>query len=191
MIKINLLPVRAAKKKESARQQLSIFLLSIVAVLVICLGIYSVTLAKIKTAEDEIVKSEQELAALKQKIGEIDNIKKFKEEVQKKLDILDQLRRNKTGPATRMSELSAAVPEKVWLTKYTESGDSISLGGIAFNEELIAELMRNLQASGNFANVELLVSEQQNIKDLKVKKFEISCVLKTQKSAENASPSKK
>jgi type IV pilus assembly protein PilN len=184
MIKINLLPVRAAKKKESTRQQLSIFMLSVVAVLVMCLGVYTVTLAKIKTAQDEVDKSEQEIKNLKQKIGEINNIKKFQEEVQKKLDILGQLRRNKTGPATRLAELSAAVPEKVWLTKYTENGEKISISGIAFNEDLIAEFMRNLQASNDFINVELLVSEQADIKGLKVKKFDITCSLNPHKPTE-------
>jgi type IV pilus assembly protein PilN len=178
MIKINLLPVRAAQKKETARQQVSILFLSIVAVLVICLGIYSVTLAKIKTAKDEIKKSEQEIKSLKDKIGEINNIKKFQDEVRRKLGILDQLRRDKTGPATRLAELSDAVPEKVWLTKYSERGRNISLAGTALNEDLIAEFMRNLEASKDFGNVELLVSEQKDIKGLKVKNFEISCVLK-------------
>jgi type IV pilus assembly protein PilN len=191
MIKINLLPVRAAKKKESARQQLSILLLSVIAVLVIALGFYSFTLAKISTAQDEISKSEQEIKSLKEKIGEINNIKKFQEEVRKKLGILDQLRQNKTGPATRMAKLSDAVPEKVWLTKYTENGINISLGGVAFNEELIAEFMRNLQGSNEFQNVELLVSEQMDIKDMKVKKFEISCSLKSNKVAEPETPKKK
>ena len=191
MIKINLLPVRAAKKKESARQQLSILLLSVIAVLVIALGIYSFTLAKISTAQDEISKSEQEIKSLKEKIGEIDNIKKFQEEVRKKLGILDQLRQNKTGPATRMAKLSDAVPEKVWLTKYTENGINISLGGVAFNEELIAEFMRNLQGSNEFQNVELLVSEQLDMKGLKAKRFDISCAMKSYKVAEPETPKKK
>ena len=178
MIKINLLPVRAAKKKESARQQLSILALSVIAVVVIALGIYSVTLAKISTAQDEILKSEQEIKSLKEKIGEINNIKKFQEEVRKKLGILDQLRQNKTGPATRLAKLSDAVPDKVWLTKYTEDGVNISLAGVAFNEELIAEFMRNLQGSNEFLNVELLVSEQLDITGLKTKRFEINCAMK-------------
>src|SRR6185369_6802819 len=148
MIKINLLPVRAAKKKETAKQQLSIFLLTVIAVLLIALGIYSITLAKISAAKDEISKSEQEIKRLKEKIGEIDNIKKFQAEVKKKLDILNQLRTNKTGPATRLAKLSDAVPEKLWLTKYAESGEKVSLAGVAFNEEIIAAFMRNLQASG-------------------------------------------
>ena len=179
MIKINLLPVRAAQKKESARQQISILLLAITAVLVIAFGIYSVTLAKISTAQEEIGKSEQEIKRLKEKIGEIDNIKKFQAEVKKKLDILSQLRRDKTGPATRLAKLSDAVPDKLWLTKYAENGGNVSLAGVAFNEELIAAFMRNLQASNAFTNVELLVSEQMELGGMKAKKFEISCTMKS------------
>ncbi len=190
MIRINLLPVRAAKKKESARQQITILFLAIAGVLVIVLGIYFVTLAKISAANDEIAKSEQELKRLKEKIGQIENIKKFQAEVKKKLDILNQLRREKTGPATRLSKLSDAVPEKLWLTKYAENAGKVSLGGFALNEDLIAAFMRNLQASGDFTNVELIVSEQADVGGVKVKRFEISCSLKSFKVAETAPPKK-
>jgi type IV pilus assembly protein PilN len=191
MIRINLLPVRAAKKKESARQQIIIFFMAIAGVLVLAGGIYFVTLAKISAANDEIAKSEQEIKRLKEKIGQIDNIKKFQAEVKKKLDILNQLRRDKTGPATRLAKLSDAVPEKLWLTKYTENAGNVSLGGIAFNEELIAAFMRNLQASGDYINVELGVSEQVDISGMKAKRFEISCGLKPSTIAESATPQKK
>ncbi len=191
MIRINLLPVRAAKKKESARQQISILFLSLIGVGVIALGIYSVTLAKISAANDEISKSEQELKQLKEKIGQIDNIKKFEAEVKKKLDILNQLRREKTGPAIRLAKLSDAVPEKLWLTKYTESAGNVSIGGMAFNEDLIAGFMRNLQSSGDFTNVELVVSEQAEAGGLKIKRFEITCNLKSFKAMEPAAPQKK
>ena len=191
MIKINLLPVRAEKKKETAKQQISILLLTVVAVLLIALGIYSITLAKISTAKDEISKSEQEIKRLKEKIGEIDNIKKFQAEVKKKLDILNQLRTNKTGPATRLAKLSDSVPEKLWLTKYVEGGEKVSLAGVAFNEEIIAAFMRNLQASDEFTNVELLVSEQTEMSGMKFKRFDISCALKPAKAAEPRIPTKK
>ena len=191
MIKINLLPVRAAKKKESARQQISISILTVIAVLVIALGIYSVTLAKISTAKEEINKSEEEIKQQKVKIGEIDNLKKFQAEVKSKLDILNQLRHDKTGPANRLAKLSDAVPEKLWLTKYVESGSSISVSGIAFNEELIADFMRNLQASNEFTNVELQVSEQVDIGGIKAKRFDISFIQKAPQAPETSMPQKK
>jgi type IV pilus assembly protein PilN len=191
MIKINLLPVRAAKKKETAQQQIFILVVAVGAVLAVSLGIYSVTLAKIAGAKNEITRSEEEIKRLKEKIGEIDNIKKLQAEVKKKLDILNQLRLNKTGPAKRLAKLSDAVPDKLWLTKYSENGNSISLGGVAFNEEIIAAFMRNLAASDEFVNVELLVSEQTETAGMKAKKFDISCSLKPVKATEPPTPAKK
>jgi type IV pilus assembly protein PilN len=184
MIKINLLPVRAAKKKETLQQQLSIAGLSVAGVLIIAGVIYSVTLTKISTTKDEISRSETELQTLKKKIGEIDNLKKLQTEVKKKLDILNHLRKEKTGPATRLARISDIVPEKMWLTKYAENGASVSISGIAFSEELIAEFMRSLQASAEFGNVELQVSEQTDIGGIKAKKFDLSCTIKTLKKEE-------
>ena len=181
MIKINLLPYRASKKKETASQQLIIMAVAIVAVVAVSGVAYSVTLGKIRTTKSEITRSEEELAGLKKKIGEIDNLKKLQAEVQKKLDILNQLRKEKTGPAIRLARMSDIVPEKMWLTRYQESGTNVSISGLAYTEELIADFMRSIQASQEFANVELQVSEQQEINGIKLKKFDLTCAIKVDK----------
>ena len=191
MIKINLLPVRASKKKETTRQQISILIISVVGVLLVGLSLYSLTIAKISATKEEVSKSEQEAQQLKSKIGQIDNIKKLQAEVKKKLDVLGQLRKEKSGPASRLAKLSDAVPEKLWLTKYTENAGNVSISGYALSEDLIAEFMRNLQASTDFTNVELQVSEQAEISDTKVKKFDITFVVKGLKKEEPSKPVKK
>lgn len=191
MIRINLLPVRATKKKETAKQQLFIFVASLAAFLALAAAIYSMTLIKIKSAKDDIAKSNKEIKRLKTVIGEIDNIKKLQDEVKKKLDVLNRLRQEKTGPATRLAKLSDATPERLWLTKYSESGGRASIGGIAFNEELIAAFMGNLQATGEFDNVELLVSEQTELSGVKAKRFDISCSLKSVKTEEPSAKPRK
>ena len=178
MIRINLLPYRASKKKETATQQITIISVVILFALAIVGVVYYVTLNKISTAKQEITKSEEELANLKKKIGEIDKLKKLQAEVQKKLDTLNQLRKGKTGPAIRLARMSDIVPEKMWLTRYQESGLQVSVSGLAYNEELIAEFMRSIQASHEFGNVELLVSEQQEISGVKLKKFDLTCNIK-------------
>ena len=178
MVKVNLLPIRSSKKKETAQQQILIFIVAVAGTLLVCAGVYSMTLAKLSTTKDEIVKSENEIRALKAKIGEIDNLKKLQAEVRKKLDVLNQLRKEKTGPASRLARLSDSVPEKLWLIKYTENGTAVAISGIAYNEELIAEFMRNLMATGDFASVELQVSQQQDFVGVKAKKFDLACVLK-------------
>jgi len=190
MIKINLLPVRAAKKKETARQQIVIFLFGVGSIAVVFFFAYSIILTQISSTNNRIADGERELQQLKQKLGEIDNIKKLQDEVKKKLDILAQLRKGKTGPVERLAALSEATPEKVWLTKYSESGPSVSLGGVAYTEELIAAFIRNLEASKQFFNVELLVSEQSEISGVKVKRFDLTCRIEPLKK-EEPKPAKK
>jgi type IV pilus assembly protein PilN len=178
MIRINLLPLRASKKKETTRQQISILALSCIGVLLVGLFLYWLMVAKLNTATAQIETSESELRTLKAKIGTIDNIKKLQAEVKKKLDVLGQLRREKTGPASRLAALSDSVPEKLWLTKYAETGSNVSVSGLALSEELIAVFMKNLQASGAFTNVELQVSEQTALGTETAKRFDIVFQLK-------------
>lgn len=173
MIKINLLPVRAAKRKETARQHSLVLVASLVLVVVLALALYSYLLVKISSTKDEIARSEQEIAELKAKIGKINDLEKLKAEVSKKLDVLNQLRKARTGPVQRFMTLSLSAPDKLWLTNYDEKEANITLKGMAFSEELIASFMRSLEASPDFTNVELVVSEQAEVAGMKIKKFEL------------------
>lgn len=184
MIKINLLPYRASKKKETVTQQFVLMGVALLVVIAAAVVIYVITITKIKTTKNEIARSESELAELKKKVGEIDTLKKLQADVQKKLDILNQLRKEKTGPAIRLSKLSDIVPEKMWLTKYQESGTNVSISGLAYNEDMIADFMRSIQSSEQFGNVELQVSEQQELNGVKLKRFDLTCVIKVQKKEE-------
>lgn len=184
MIKINLLPYRASKKKEALRQQLVVMGAILVMVLLAIGVVFSVTLGKLRSTKAEITKSENELQTLKMKIGEIDNLKKLQAEVQKKLDVLSQLRKEKAGPATRLARISDMVAERMWLTKYQEASGSVSISGLAYSEDLIADFMRKMQSSPEYANVELQISEQQEVAGLKLKKFDLVCQLRTLKKEE-------
>lgn len=70
-------------------------------------------------------------------------------------------------------------PDQLWLTSYAEAGSDIKISGIALNEDLIAAFLRNIEASSDYMNVELLVSEQKEIEGAKIKRFDISCKLHT------------
>jgi type IV pilus assembly protein PilN len=179
MIKINLLPVRAAKKKETAIQQITIFCISIAVVAFIVIALYGLKLGQISSTKDDISAANVKINELKTKIGKLEELKKFKEQVKKKLDVLTQLRKNKTGPAQRLATLSDITPEKLWLTAYAESNENVRLSGVAFTEDLIAQFMRSVQASNDYTGVELIVSEQREISGTKLKSFELAFKLKS------------
>jgi type IV pilus assembly protein PilN len=179
MIKINLLPVRASKKKETAIQQLVIAGAAFVVIALIVSSLYVVKRVQVATAQEDITSANNKITELKAKIGKLEELKTLKEQVRKKLDVLTQLRKNKTGPAQRLSTLSDLVPEQLWLTNYSESGQDVKISGIAFNEELIAQFMKSLEASSNFMTVELVLSEQISVAEAKYKKFDITMKLES------------
>ncbi|HEY4745129.1 MAG TPA: PilN domain-containing protein [Desulfuromonadaceae bacterium] len=179
MIKINLLPLRAARKKETAVQQIAIFCISLLLVAVVVASMYVVKRIQIATTQSEIAVANNRINELKAKIGKLEELKALKEQVRKKLDVLAQLRKNKTGPAHRLATLSDNTPDQLWLTGYSESGPAIRITGMATSEELIAAFMRNLEASADYMGVELIVSEQTESGGAKLKRFELSCKLRT------------
>ena len=179
MIKINLLPVRAAKKKETAVQQISIFCASLILVAAVIAALFLIKQVQIASAKSDITAANNKINELKTKIGKLEQVKTLKEQVKKKLDVLDQLRKNKTGPAQRLATLSDITPDQLWLTAYNESGADIKISGLAYNEELIAAFMRNIESSRDFVGVELGVSEQTDSGGQKLKRFDLTCKLRT------------
>lgn len=177
MIRINLLPVRAAKKKESAVQQLAIAGISVGLVLAVILILFFVKLGQISSTKDDITAANAKISELKSRIGKLDALKKLKDEVKKKLDVLAELRKNKSGPAKRLATLSGVTPDRLWLESYKESGDDVRISGLAMNEELIAEFIRALEASPDYERVELVVSEQKDVAGTKLKRFELTLKL--------------
>ncbi len=179
MIKINLLPVRASKKKETAMQQIVIAVVAIVVIALVVVSMYVFKRVQVATATENITKANNKINELKAKIGKIEEIKTLKEQVRKKLDVLILLRKNKTGPAQRLTTLSDLTPEQLWLTSYIESGQEVKISGMASNEELIAQFMNSLEKSTDFMTVELVVSEQAVVGEAKFKKFDITMKLES------------
>jgi type IV pilus assembly protein PilN len=188
MIRINLLPVRAAKKKETALQQIFIFSAGVIAVLVLVLVLWLVKLGQISGTQNDINAANAKISELKAKIGKLDEIKKLKDEVKKKLDVLALLRKNKSGPATRLATLSDITPDQLWLEKYKENGDTISISGLAFSEELIAQFIRALEASPEYEKVDLVVSEQKDVTGYKLKRFDLTFKIESLKPVKTDTP---
>jgi type IV pilus assembly protein PilN len=173
MIRINLLPVKAAQKKEKLRGQLVIMLACVVIASAGCAAVYLSLTNKIAEAREENVRREDEINQLKKQIGEVGRFKKLKEELQGKLDILDKLKEGQSGPVHLLDELSGRMPEKLWINSFKSSAGSIAISGFGLNEETVAQFLRDLEASPYYMNVELQVIEQSQQGGLKLHKFDI------------------
>ena len=183
MIRINLLPVRAAQKKEKLRAQLSVLFLCLLFVGVGCGALYVTKQMDIDGVKAEIKDIDRQNTALKKKLGEVADYEKKKKDVEQKLAVLNDLKAAKTGPVHLMDELSRALPDKVWLTDFTESGGKVSMSGIGETEMTVASFMKNLEKSPYYQGVELGVTEQKTVGGIKMQQFSLKC--RTQKPSPN------
>lgn len=178
MIKINLLPVRAAKKKETARQQISVAVLSLVFVSIV-IGYFHVSIGKeIADVNSRLASTQDELAKTKAQIGEVAKFKEAKKALEDKLGVIETLKKAKAGPVKVLDELSGITPDKLWVNSYKEKGGNIEIEGVAIDNEVIARFMTELDKSQYFKDVELVVTEQIEQGALKLKKFNLTCKLK-------------
>ncbi len=176
MIKINLLPVRLARKKENIRKQLSVYLLSLLFTILIMTYWCISSSYQIRSLTGEVKEVQGEINKYNKMVQEIEKQRKQKDLIQKKLLVLDQLQRSKTGPVHILDEISINLPEKkVWLKSVKQDGKGLMLEGIALDNETIAIYMKGLAASPYFTSVDLVNSAQETVKGIKLMQFTITC----------------
>ncbi len=144
MIRINLLPVRAVKKREMGRQYLVVAVFG----LVVALGgnfywFYSRD-ADLTLRQTKLADTNRRIEELQKVIGEVNNINKRKKEVQEKLDVLEQLRKKRSGPVRLLDALATCIPKKVWLSDFAEAQNNVKLNGQAESHEDVSEFMKGL-----------------------------------------------
>ncbi|RMF48239.1 MAG: fimbrial protein [Deltaproteobacteria bacterium] len=174
MIRINLLPVRAVQKKEQLRSQVVILVLSVVLVGAACAALYMSMDDKISSVRADIARKNRKIAELRKTIGEVGRVKKLQEELRGKIEVLQTLKKNRSGPVHLLDELNRSLPPKLWLTNFQEKGDNVQISGVGLNEETVAAFMRNLEKSVYFSNVQLRVTEQMAKEGLKLQRFDLS-----------------
>lgn len=175
MIKINLLQVRKAPRKIGVRKEIIIFALSLVLILA---GLFVVHW-KITGDKDELLteisNKKKEINYYKSLTTEVNKAKEAQKMLQDKLNIINSLRKQKSGPAKVLDELSINKPEKIYFESVKKDGSKLGIEGIALDDETVANFMTNLRKSKMFKNVDLIVSERTEVSKVKVKKFILSC----------------
>ncbi|MDY6823153.1 MAG: PilN domain-containing protein [Thermodesulfobacteriota bacterium] len=177
MIKINLLPYRAARRKENIRQQISIFLLLIIFATA-GLVYYHIRLSgKVSDANDRLVRTQNELRSYKEKVAEVDRIKQKLSILDQKLQVMEKLNKDRKEPVALLQTITGlTVKGRMWITSLEEDSDTIvSISGIAMDNKTVATFMTRIEESSFFTSVDLsdLVSEDK--KGLKLKRFELKC----------------
>lgn len=173
MIKINLID-DSDDGSFNAIVQLVLFGVSLV-VIVLSFVIFSHNLGydtQLLTREQEMLRDE--LVSLKETTREVRGLEKKRETLKRKIDIIQTLKKRKTGPVRVLDDFNISLPEKSWITELRENSSVLRIVGLALDNQTIADLMKELQSSPYFIKVDLVETRQVTWRNVKMKRFTLS-----------------
>lgn len=182
MIRINLLPVKISKRQEAVRNELVVAAGLLAIVVVILIGVQVALSASVNGIKERNASLDREIKHKQQILDEVEAMEKLREELEKKLAVIAQLERNKTGPVMMLDQLSQATPEKLQLQRLDEKQGRVSLTGVAVSHEVISQFLSNLEKSPRFTDVYLNAIDQVDVDGVKLKDFSITARLVQQKA---------
>jgi type IV pilus assembly protein PilN len=190
MIRINLLPWRAARRKDQ-RQHLAV-LGGMVAVLgLLIVGAVHLTIAGVISEQDhrnEFLKRENVRLD-----KEIEEIKKLKTEIAALLarkQIIERLQADRAQAVYLLQELVQQVPDGVYLKTIRQTGLKVNLSGYSQSNARVSTLMRNLGASPYLENPDLVEIKATTVSNKRVSEFNMNVSLKRLQSEDSSKAGK-
>ena len=177
MIQVNLLPVRAQKRKENVRQFISIYMLSVVLLLSVMVYFWISMHNQTERLERRDAQLRNEVSQYAKYDKMLKDLKQKKEIIDKKRGIIKDLQNDRDRVVRMLAVLSVELPaDKIWFEKLTLSGNNVTLNGVAVSNEAIAEFMRNLESSPYVVqtSVSLALSRQVAISKMKLREFQLT-----------------
>ena len=156
MIRINLLPFRATRKKENIRRQVSIFLLSLAFMLIILFYFNFSLSSKIGNLSTKIKDTQSDLDKYDKINKEIAEIKKKLDNLKKKIAVMHSLEANRFAPIRLMDTMTQTiVTKRMWFTRLQSKDQRVNITGVALDNTTVADFMVRLENSGLFKEVDL------------------------------------
>ena len=159
MAKINLLPWRQEQRKEQQRQFFTIMGLMVVLVVVglIAVHLQYARLISVQDSRNDYLR--KHIKEVEKQIAEINELASKKERLLARMEIIQQLQRNRPEIVRLFDELVRVMPDGVYLTSLKQQNTNLQMVGIAQSNARVSALMRNIDQSEWMANPQLVVIE--------------------------------
>jgi type IV pilus assembly protein PilN len=159
MAKINLLPWRQEQRKEQQRQFFTIMGLMVVLVVVGILAVHLqyARLIGIQDSRNEYLR--KHIKEVEKQIAEINELASKKERLLARMEIIQQLQRNRPEIVRLFDELVRVMPDGVYLSSLKQQNKNLVMTGIAQSNARVSALMRNIDQSEWLTNPQLVVIE--------------------------------
>lgn len=110
---------------------------------------------KLAERQDTVAVKTTEAQRLEAIIKEVEDYQKRKDNLQKRIDLINQLKQSQKGPVRIMDQISKDLPDLVWLDRLTMSGGVVSIEGRGLNPNAIANFVENIKSDPFFEEPDL------------------------------------
>ena len=163
MIRINLLPHRAIRRKQLARQFAIATAIVAVAGVALSFAVYHYLSLQY---DDQISRNKyltEEIAKVDKEIAEINRLKEQTASLLARKTVVETLQSNRADTVQLLEQLVRQLPDGMYLKSVKQQGTRVSITGVTQSQARVSTLMRNLEASqklGNPALVEIMATGQ-------------------------------
>ncbi|MCW8807394.1 MAG: PilN domain-containing protein [Rhodanobacter sp.] len=162
MAHVNLLPWRAERRKLRERE----FYMQLAASFVVGLGILLVWVfwmdQRIDNQNERNTYLQTEIKQLDVRIAKIKDLEKVRQHLLARKQIIEQLQADRSQMVHLFDELVRTIPTSARLTGLKQSGQAMTLDGVAQSNASVAEYMRNIEASPWMGHADLRKTENSH-----------------------------
>ncbi len=165
MVRINLLPreekvkVRKGVPKPVIRMPTGIEnIMGIILVVLVIVILLVVQLSQRRTIghlKINIEETRRELRKLDEVVKLVKELDRKRRDLDARIEIIRDLNRGRYEKTKLLYKISFLIPNYCWIDNIEVKGTSVSIKGITFSNQVIADFMRKLKGDINFKSVEL------------------------------------
>lgn len=195
MIRINLLPVKKAKKRATGQRQTLLMAAAVAVEIVAVIGFHMNESFKVDEKQRRNEEAKAAISKLKTEVGDYEQVKAQRDELLQQRDAINKLQSGRSGPVYVLRELSEILtkdkgptyskeeyekklrndpnagynpswdPRRLVITHWLEKERKVQVEGLAKSNDDVAEFLKRLQLSVYFGDV--VLDETKEVADTK------------------------
>lgn len=173
MATINLLPWREELRQVKKREFLEVAVVVFVTSLLIIFAWNWVMSGFINNQTDRNNLLTAEITKLEQQVSEIDELKKRKQDMLDRMEVIQGLQANRPDIVRMFDEFVRAIPDGVYISELKRDEQAVALVGYAESNNRVSALMRSLDSSYKFSDPNLTKVEANDILGDQGNRFEM------------------
>lgn len=188
MMRINLLPHRAQKRKARQVQLIAFSVISLVLGVLVVGMVHTYISTEISYQERRNEYLKQEIEVLNKQIAEINKLRQQTESLLARKNVVENLQTTRSDVVHLLDQMLRILPEGVYLRSIKQNGNNIDLIGYAQSNARVSTLMRAIDSSPWLERSKLVVVQATTASGARVSEFTLNFSLKKQAPDASAKP---